>query len=190
MFFRLYTRGVDDEEKGYGVNRHYCDTKRFSSNRQRPVQNTNLHDSRDQDDVDRQFLLKLEKYVELSRSKTQFKTYSLDNLYPIRYIWRSRMIVNQTPEFQKWMQKLRDIRAKAHVLSRLTQVEGGNLGDFKSVGNGVLEMRINYGPGYRLYFAKDGETIVILLIGGDKSSQDQDIVKAKNIWQGIKNEKK
>lgn len=100
------------------------------------------------------------------------------------------MIVNQTPEFQKWMQKLRDIRAKAHVLSRLTQVEGGNLGDFKSVGNGVLEMRINYGPGYRLYFAKDGETIVILLIGGDKSSQDQDIVKAKNIWQGIKNEKK
>jgi putative addiction module killer protein len=100
------------------------------------------------------------------------------------------MIVNQTPEFQKWMKKLRDIRAKAHVLSRLTQVEGGNLGDFKSVGNGVLEMRINYGPGYRLYFAKDGETIVILLIGGDKSSQDQDIVKAKNIWQGIKNEKK
>ena len=100
------------------------------------------------------------------------------------------MIVNQTPEFQKWMQKLQDIRAKAHVLSRLTQVEGGNLGDFKSVGNGVLEMRINYGPGYRLYFAKDGETIVILLIGGDKSSQDQDIAKAKNIWQGIKNEKK
>jgi putative addiction module killer protein len=100
------------------------------------------------------------------------------------------MIVNQTPEFQKWMKKLRDIRAKAHVLSRLTQVEGGNLGDFKSIGNGVLEMRINYGPGYRLYFAKDGETIVILLIGGDKSSQDQDIVKAKNIWQGIKNEKK
>lgn len=100
------------------------------------------------------------------------------------------MIVNQTPEFQKWIKKLRDIRAKAHVLSRLTQVEGGNLGDFKSVGNGVLEKRINYGPGYRLYFAKDGETIVILLIGGDKSSQDQDIVKAKNIWQGIKNEKK
>ena len=100
------------------------------------------------------------------------------------------MIVNQTPEFQKWMKKLRDLRAKAHVLSRLTQVEGGNLGDFKSVENGVLEMRINYGPGYRLYFAKDGETIVILLIGGDKSSQDQDIVKAKNIWQGIKNEKK
>ena len=100
------------------------------------------------------------------------------------------MIVNQTAEFKKWMRKLRDFRAKAHILSRLTQVEEGNLGDFKSVGNGVLEMRIDYVPGYRLDFAKDGEAIVILLIGGNKSSQDYDIIKAKNIWQGIKNEKK
>ena len=100
------------------------------------------------------------------------------------------MIVNQTAEFKKWMRKLRDFRAKAYILTRLTQVEGGNLGDFKSVGNGVLEMRIDYGPGYRLYFAKDGEAIIILLIGGNKSSQDYDIIKAKNIWQGIKNEKK
>ena len=72
----------------------------------------------------------------------------------------------------------------------MTQVEKGNLSDYKSVGNGVLEMRIDYGPGYRLYFAKEGETIVIILIGGEKSTQDQDIVKAKNIWQGMKNEKK
>ena len=100
------------------------------------------------------------------------------------------MIVNQTAEFKKWMRKLRDFRAKAYILTRLTQVEGGNLGDFKSVGNGVLEMRIDYGPGYRLYFAKDGEAIIILLIGGNKSSQDYDIIKAKSIWQGIKNEKK
>ena len=100
------------------------------------------------------------------------------------------MIVNQTLEFQKWMQKLQDFRAKMHILSRLTQVEKGNLGDFKSVGNGVLEMRINYGPGYRLYFAREGDTIVIILVGGEKSTQDQDIVKAKNIWQGMKNEKK
>ncbi len=77
-----------------------------------------------------------------------------------------------------------------HILSRLTQVEKGNLGDFKSVGNGVLEMRIDYGPGYRLYFAKEGDTIVLILVGGEKSTQEQDIVKAKNIWQGMKNEKK
>ena len=100
------------------------------------------------------------------------------------------MTINKTPEFQKWMQKLKDFRAKVHILSRLTQVEGGNLGDFKSVGNGVLEMRINYGPGYRLYFAKDRESIILLLIGGEKSTQNQDIIKAKNIWQGFKNEKK
>ena len=77
-----------------------------------------------------------------------------------------------------------------HILSRLTQVEKGNLGDFKSVGNGILEMRIDYGPGYRLYFAKEGDTIVLILVGGEKSTQEQDIVKAKNIWQGMKNEKK
>ena len=100
------------------------------------------------------------------------------------------MTINKTPEFQKWIQKLKDFRAKVHILSRLTQVEGGNLGDFKSVVNGVLEMRINYGPGYRLYFAKDGESIILLLIGGEKSTQNQDIIKAKNIWQGFKNEKK
>ena len=100
------------------------------------------------------------------------------------------MIVNKTSEFHKWMKKLRDLRAKMHILSRLTQVEKGNLGDFKSVGNGILEMRIDYGPGYRLYFAKEGDTIVLILVGGEKSTQEQDIVKAKNIWQGMKNEKK
>lgn len=100
------------------------------------------------------------------------------------------MLLNQTPEFSKWMQKLRDFRAKAHVLSRLTQFEKGNLGDFKSVGNGVLESRIDYGPGYRLYFAKEGNAIVILLIGGEKSTQSHDIVRAKQIWQGIKHEGK
>ena len=98
--------------------------------------------------------------------------------------------VNQTPTFKKWMSKLRDIRAKARTLFRLTQVEGGNLGDYKSVGEGVLEIRIDYGPGYRLYFAKNGDSIVILLIGGDKSTQDRDIEKAKAIWRGMQDEKK
>ena len=71
--FRLYARGVDDEEKEYGVSHRYCSSKSFSSNRRGPAQNTNLHDSRGQDDIDHQFQLKLKKYVELSKSKTQFK---------------------------------------------------------------------------------------------------------------------
>ncbi|MDD7497069.1 type II toxin-antitoxin system RelE/ParE family toxin [Fibrobacter sp.] len=98
--------------------------------------------------------------------------------------------INQTPAFKKWIRKLRDFRAKARILFRLTQVEGGNLGDYKSVGEGVSEMRIDYGPGYRLYFARNGDAIVILLIGGDKSTLDRDIEKAKAIWRGMQNEKK
>lgn len=88
------------------------------------------------------------------------------------------------------MIKLRDVRAKARVAFRLTQVENGNLGDFKSVGKEVFELRIDYGPGYRLYFAREGDVIIVLLIGCDKSSQDRDIKKAANIWQVYKNEKK
>ena len=99
-------------------------------------------------------------------------------------------MVRQTSEFQRWMDKLRDMRAKARVAFRLTQVENGNLGDFKSVGKEVFELRIDYGTGYRLYFAKEDDVIIVLLIGGDKSSQDRDIKKAANIWQVYKNEKK
>ena len=88
------------------------------------------------------------------------------------------------------MSKLRDFRAKARILFRLTQVEEGNLGDYKSVGDGILEMRIDYGPGYRLYFVRNGDTVVILLIGGDKSTQDRDIEEAKEIWRGMQDEKK
>ena len=90
-------------------------------------------------------------------------------------------IIQKTEYFENWLIKLNDSRAKAKILVRLKRAELGNLGDHKSVGDGVFEMRIDYGPGYRLYFARSGGVVIILLIGGDKSSQVKDIKKAKQI---------
>jgi len=87
--------------------------------------------------------------------------------------------VRQTREFSSWLGALRDLRAQARIVARLRKMELGNLGDWKSVGGPVCEARIDYGPGYRLYFTRDGETVVILLCGGDKASQRRDIAKAK-----------
>ena len=86
--------------------------------------------------------------------------------------------IRRTETFSKWLDKLRDARARVRVLSRLTRAEDGNLGDTKPVGESVSEMRIDYGPGYRVYFTKRRKTIIVLLIGGDKSSQEQDIKRA------------
>lgn len=85
--------------------------------------------------------------------------------------------------FDEWLKTLRDKKAKAKIRARLDRVEDGNLGDCKSVGEGVLELRINYGPGYRIYFAQEGTIIILLLCGGDKSTQEQDISKAKEYLQ-------
>ena len=89
---------------------------------------------------------------------------------------------NEECPFELWFQSLRDRNAKARIRSCLDQIEMGNLGDFKSVGDGILELRIDYGPGCRVYFAQIGETIVLLLCGGDKSSQLRDILIAKQHW--------
>jgi putative addiction module killer protein len=86
--------------------------------------------------------------------------------------------IRRTDTFTKWLDKLRDARARVRVLSRLTRVEEGNLGDTKPVGESVSEMRIDYGPGYRLYYTKRRRTVIVLLVGGDKSSQEQDIKRA------------
>lgn len=81
--------------------------------------------------------------------------------------------------FEQWLEGLRDRQARARIKKRLDRVTLGNLGDYKPIGEGVLELRVDYGPGYRLYFAQIGSVIVLLLCGGDKSSQTQDIVRAK-----------
>jgi len=86
--------------------------------------------------------------------------------------------VRRTDVFSKWLDRLRDARARARVLSRLTRVEEGNLGDTKPVGDGVSEFRIDYGPGYRVYYTQRDRTIIVLLVGGDKSTQSQDIKRA------------
>jgi putative addiction module killer protein len=87
--------------------------------------------------------------------------------------------IQQTEVFAKWLSGLRDVRAKARVLARLDSARLGNLGDTKSVGGGVSEMRIDVGPGLRVYFTRRQRVIVILLCGGDKGTQPKDISRAK-----------
>jgi putative addiction module killer protein len=84
----------------------------------------------------------------------------------------------KTETFAKWIDGLQDIRARAHILVRIERFAAGNPGDVKPVGEGVSEMRIDYGPGYRVYFKKIGKQVVILLAGGNKSSQSKDIKTA------------
>ena len=89
--------------------------------------------------------------------------------------------VVESATFARWVEGLRDRRAVARIQARLRNVALGNLGDVRSVGDGVSEMRIHYGPGYRLYFMRQGAAIVVLLCGGDKDSQRRDIALAKRI---------
>lgn len=87
----------------------------------------------------------------------------------------------QSATFRKWHSKLRDERAKAAIATRLLRLAQGNPGDVAPVGEGVSELRIHHGPGYRVYFQQRGELIILLLCGGDKSTQDKDIRTAKEI---------
>ena len=89
--------------------------------------------------------------------------------------------------FDRWLSELRDRRAVARIAARLDRLAGGNPGDAQPVGDGVSELRINYGPGYRVYFIQRGPVLIILLCGGNKSSQDRDIKQAKALaaqWKG------
>lgn len=89
---------------------------------------------------------------------------------------------DRTIPFAEWLNSLRDSRAILKIDQRLRRVRLGNFGDYRSVGEGVCELRIDSGPGYRIYFGQVGTTIVLLLCGGDKSTQEEDIRKAKEYW--------
>jgi len=89
--------------------------------------------------------------------------------------------VRQTDVFAKWLLGLRDLRARARIQARIDRLELGNFGDARPVGQGVSELRIDHGPGYRVYFVRRGSELIILLAGGDKGSQSTDIRKALNL---------
>ena len=91
--------------------------------------------------------------------------------------------------FKKWLYGLRDRAAFARITTRLARVEIGNVGDYKNVGSGVFELRIHYGPGYRVYYGHSGNEIVLLLLGGDKTTQAQDIATAATYWKHYRENK-
>ncbi len=93
--------------------------------------------------------------------------------------------IRRTEIFAKWLDSLHDIRARARILIRIERLVSGNPGDVKPVGGGVSEMRVNYGPGYRVYYKQQGERVVILLAGGDKCTQAKDIKTALSLAQNL-----
>lgn len=95
------------------------------------------------------------------------------------------MELRQTPDFTEWFHELRDRVAQVRIAQRLARFERGLLGDVKPVGDGVSEARIAHSPGYRLYFVRRGELVIVLLCGGDKSSQDRDIARAKALARDL-----
>ncbi len=96
--------------------------------------------------------------------------------------------VQLTDVFAEWLANLRDAKGKARILSRLESMTQGNLGDTKSVGDSVRELRVHVGPGYRIYFAQTGKVVLLLLCGGDKSTQTRDIERAKRLLRQIREE--
>ena len=99
------------------------------------------------------------------------------------------LVFRRSPEFHTWLGQLADLRARARILTRLDRASLRNFGDCKPVGEGVSEMRIDVGPGYRIYFVREGGEVYVLLVGGDKSSQKRDIQIALAMARKLKQER-
>lgn len=104
-----------------------------------------------------------------------------DNITDVPLVVREYVTSDGTSPFRKWLAGLA-LETRARVQARVFRFESGNLGDHKTVGDGVWEARLDFGPGYRVYFAKTGRTVILLLVGGDKRSQKKDINRAKHYW--------
>ena len=104
----------------------------------------------------------------------------IDKAYPNEYNARMN-VFHRTDIFDKWLTCLRDSKARARIIARLLLAEKGNFGDCEPVGDGVSEMRIHYGPGYRVYYTRRGDVLYLLLAGGDKSTQKKDIALARKM---------
>ena len=106
------------------------------------------------------------------------------SLYPVAY--NVLMVeIRQTEAYARWFRRLRDRQARVRIDNRIRRMSLGNLGDVRPVGEGVSEVRIDYGPGYRVYFMQRGETLIVLLAGGDKDSQVRDIRRARELARGL-----
>lgn len=106
-------------------------------------------------------------------------------MYPIGYTKLVYAIL-RTEAFDTWLSKLEDARGKARIIERIRSAERGNFGDCEAVGDGVSEMRIHFGPGYRVYFARTGDVVYVLLCGGTKRGQQRDLAKAKQLARLLK----
>ncbi len=108
-------------------------------------------------------------------------------IYHVHYSTHMVAIIKTTDEFDKWLEKLKDRKASTIILERIRRIRSGLFGDVKFF-HGIGELRIHYGAGYRIYFAQKGDKIIILLCGGDKSTQSNDIHKALSLLEDLKNE--
>jgi putative addiction module killer protein len=109
---------------------------------------------------------------------------ALDQEYPFGYCVAVYQL-QSTEIFDQWLRNLQDRKGLARILARLESAQLGNLGDVKAVGGGIREMRVHVGPGYRVYFVQTGRVLLLLLCGGDKSTQVRDIAKARHIRRGL-----
>ena len=112
-------------------------------------------------------------------------------MYPASYNKgvNDKNTIHETTRFSAWFDKLRDVRGRARIAARIDSAKAGNFGDYQVLGAGISELRIDVGPGYRVYYAQEGSNMYLLIAGGDKSTQNRDIRKAKELWQMIKEER-